>query len=488
MPVWESNDGDRLVFSSIEEIEKMSGQKVKDLHRPYIDEIVIKKDGKEYKRRPEVLDSWMEAGSMSFAQIHYPFENQEKFEKNYPGDFIVEYKGQVRAWFQRMHIISTLLFDSRCFNNVIVTGVLAGTDGRKMSKTYKNYPDSKDMINKYGGDALRLYFMGSPLMLGENTNFDESEVKNKLRNVLNPLWNSAVFFLTYAQANNWDEKDISESDNILDKWVLIRLNEVIKDISDSLSSYNIPSAVKSLEEFVDDLSRWYVRRSRDRISRGDREALSTLYKVLMEFSKASAPIIPFISENIYRFLVKAKENDLKSVHLCDYPHFEDQMLPYSEEILKNMKKARKIASQVLSIRVEKGIPVRQVLNSIAILEKDEIPEDYMKLVLEEVNVKNVEIVSSLNEKESWDQDLSGSVKLDTKITPDLVKEGKLREFIREVQDLRKEAGLSVLDKINLTYKKDPDLEDIVSTFYDVIKEKLLAEEIIAGEETRIDKV
>ncbi|HQG78913.1 MAG TPA: isoleucine--tRNA ligase [bacterium] len=488
MPVWESDDGDRLVFSSIEEIEKMSGQKVKDLHRPYIDEIVIKKDGKEYKRRPEVLDSWMEAGSMSFAQIHYPFENQEKFEKNYPGDFIVEYKGQVRAWFQRMHIISTLLFDSRCFNNVIVTGVLAGTDGRKMSKTYKNYPDSKDMINKYGGDALRLYFMGSPLMLGENTNFDESEVKNKLRNVLNPLWNSAVFFLTYAQANNWDEKDISESDNILDKWVLIRLNEVIKDIFNSLSSYNVPSAVKSLEEFVDDLSRWYVRRSRDRISRGDREALSTLYKVLMEFSKASAPIIPFISENIYRFLVKAKENDLKSVHLCDYPHFEDQTLPYSEEILKNMKKAREIASQVLSIRVEKGIPVRQVLNSIAILEKDEIPEDYMKLVLEEVNVKNVEIVSSLDEKESWDQDLSGSVKLDTKITPDLVKEGKLREFIREVQDLRKEAGLSVLDKINLTYKKDPDLEDIVSTFYDVIKEKLLAEEIIAGEETRIDKV
>jgi isoleucyl-tRNA synthetase len=142
--------------------------------------------------------------------------------------------------------------------------------------------------------------------------------------VLNPLWNSAVFFLTYAQANNWDEKDISESDNILDKWVLIRLNEVIKDISDSLSSYNVPSAVKSLEEFVDDLSRWYVRRSRDRISRGDSEALSTLYKVLMEFSKASAPIIPFISENIYRFLIKAKENDLNSFHLCDYPHFEDK--------------------------------------------------------------------------------------------------------------------------------------------------------------------
>ena len=496
MPVWESADGDRLVFSSIKEIEDMSGQKVKDLHRPYIDEIVIKKDGKEYRRRSEVLDSWMEAGSMSFAQIHYPFENQEKFEKNYPGDFIVEYKGQVRAWFQRMHIISTLLFNSRCFNNVIVTGVLAGTDGRKMSKTYKNYPDSKDVINKYGGDALRLYFMGSPLMLGENTNFDESELKNKLRNVLNPLWNSAVFFLTYAQVNNWNEQYAVKSNNVLDKWILIRLNWVIKEISDSLSSYNIPPAVKSLEEFVDDLSRWYVRRSRDRISHGDNEALSTLYKVLCEFSKASAPIIPFMSENVYRSLIKGGETDSKSVHLCDYPVFEEQLFSDSEDILKNMKKAREISSQILSIRVEKGIPVRQVLNSAKISKKDDIPEEYKKLILEEVNVKSIEAADLTEEKGPLNIQVSESVKvteninveLDTEITPELEKEGRLREFIREVQDLRKEAGLSVSDEIVLTYKKDSDLEEIVSIFKDKIKSKLLAREIIAGEETRIDRV
>lgn len=487
MPVWESADGDRLVFSSIKEIEEASGQEVRDLHRPYIDEIVINKNGKEYKRRPEVLDSWMEAGSMSFAQLHYPIENQEKFEKNYPGDYIVEYKGQVRAWFQRMHIMSTLIFNTRCFNNVIVTGVMAGTDGRKMSKTYHNYPDPKGVMEQYGGDALRLYFMGSPLMSGENTNFDETELKNKSRNVLNPLWNSAMFFFMYAQTNNWDEKNKVVSENVLDKWILVRLNQVIKDISDNLISYNVPPAVKSLEEFVDDLSRWYVRRSRDRISTGDNEALSTLYQVLIEFSKASAPLIPFMSENIYKFLQGDVDGELDSVHLADFPSFDEKLTEESEEILKNMKKARDIVSQVLSIRVEKALPVRQVLNSIAILKENNIPEEYKKLILDETNIKNIEVVSSLDEKSFWELDISNSVKLDMEITPELLKEGKLRDFIRNIQDLRKEMGLSISDEIILTYKKDDGTEEIVDSFNEEIKKKLLAKDIIAGEETKVEK-
>ncbi|MBW6441994.1 isoleucine--tRNA ligase [Patescibacteria group bacterium] len=484
MPVWESEDGDRIVVSSIQEIKDLSGKKVKDLHRPYIDEIVLKKDGKEYKRRTEVLDSWMEAGSMSFAQIHYPFENQEKFEKNYPGDYIVEYKGQVRAWFQRMHIMSTLLFDSRCFNNVIVTGVMAGTDGRKMSKTYKNYPDSRDILNKYGGDALRLYLMSSPLMSAENTNFDEVELKNKLRNVLNPLWNSAMFFLMYAETNNWDEKKAVESTNILDKWIILRLNQVIRDISENIESYNIPPAVKSLEDFVDDLSRWYVRRSRDRISSGDNEALSTLYKVLIEFSKASAPIIPFISENIYRNL----KIDSESVHLCDYPSWDEQVLDQSEEILNNMKKTRDIVSQALSIRVEKSVPVRQVLSSLAVLKENQVPEEYQYLITDEVNVKNIEFLDSLNEKEGWEFDGSNSVKLDLQITEELKKEGMLRDFIRKVQGLRKEAGLSVSDEIILTYKNDEEMGNIVDIFNEEIRNKLLAKEIIPGDEIKVEKI
>jgi len=424
----------------------------------------------------------MEAGSMSFAQLHYPFENQEKFERNYPGDYIVEYKGQVRAWFQRMHIMSTLVFNTRCFNNVIVTGVIAGTDGRKMSKTYKNYPDSRDILTKYGGDALRLYFMGSSLMSGENTNFDEIELKNKSRNVLNPLWNSAMFFLMYAQTNNWDENKQVESKNILDRWVIIRLNQIIKDIEISLTNYNIPPAIKSLEDFVDDLSRWYVRRSRDRISGGDIEALSTLYKILIEFSKATAPIIPFMAENIYRFLVP---QDV-SVHLCNYPSYDENIVDVSEDILQNMKKAREIVSQVLSIRVAKSIPVRQVLGSVIALKENEIPQEYLQLVLDEINVKDIKFKDSLDEKEGWEKDVSGSLLLDTSITEDLKKEGRLREFIRTVQDLRKEAGLSISDEILLTYERSSEIEEIVNLFKDEIKKKLLARDIVPGDETGVE--
>ncbi len=487
MPVWESSDGDRLVFSSIKEIEEASGQTVKDLHRPYIDEIVIKKEGKEYRRRPEVLDSWMEAGSMPFAQLHYPFENREKFEKNYPGDYVVEYKGQVRAWFQRMHIMSSLIFNSRCFNNVIVTGVLAGTDGRKMSKTYKNYPDSKEIINKYGGDALRLYLMGSPLMSGENTNFDEVELKNKSRNILNPLWNSAVFFLMYAHNNNWSSKNKVISENILDKWILIRLNQTISDIDKFLTSYNVPPAVKSLEVFIDDLSRWYVRRSRDRISSGDNESLSTLYAVLREFSKASAPLIPFISENIYKSL-QEENTEEESVHLCDYPVFNNEISDESQEILINMKKTRDIVSQILSVRVEKSIPVRQVLSSAAVLKENDVSAEYKKLILDETNIKNIELVNSLDEKTTWEPDLTNSIKLNVEITEDLLKEGKAREFIRNVQDIRKEMGLQISDEILLTYKDSEDMKEVITLYGDEIKKKLLARDIIPGKEIKVEKL
>lgn len=489
MPVWESLDGDRIVVSSIKEIEELSGQKVIDLHRPYIDSIVLKKDGKEYKRRLEVLDSWMEAGSMPFAQIHYPFENEEKFEKNFPGDYIVEYKGQIRAWFQRMHIMSTLLFGSRCFNNCIVTGVMAGSDGRKMSKTYKNYTDPKDVITNYGGDALRLYLMDSPLMSGENTNFNEAELKIKLRNVLNPLWNSVKYFLIYANFYNWDYKKSIKSRDILDKWIVARLHQVIKDFDLGLQAYNIPPAVRSIEDFVDDLSRWYIRRSRDRITEGDNEALSTLYYVLVTFAKASAPAVPFVCENIYRSLVTSVDNSaLESVHLCDYPAYDEEVIANSKAILDNMNKARKITSSALSIRVSNSIPVRQVLDNLEVSSSLLIPNEYFYLVLNEVNVKSMNFMDSLDENKGWVKDDSGLVSLNTKLTPELMKEGLLREFIRKVQDLRKELGLSVSDEIVVTYKKDKDMDEVVSSFSDEIKKKIGALSIKPGEELKIEKI
>lgn len=489
MPVWESVDGDRIVVSSVKEIEELSGQKVKDLHRPYIDEIVIKKDGKEYKRRSEVLDSWMEAGSMPFAQIHYPFENQKKFEKNFPGDYIVEYAGQVRAWFQRMHILSTLLFKSRCFNNVIVTGVIAGTDGRKMSKTYKNYPDPKDLLTNYGGDALRLYLMGSPLMNAENANFDEIELKNKSRNVINPLWNSVNYFLIYASLRKWDPSKLSDSDKVLDKWIKSRLNQTIKEISVNMEKYDVPPAVRAIEEFVDDLSRWYVRRSRDRISSGDNEALSTLYKVLVDFSKACAPIIPFIAENMYRNLVVSVDKDApESVHLCDYPLFDESVIEKSETVIVDMKKTREIVSAALSVRVLKAIPIRQVLDSLAVLKDRSIKKEYESLVLDETNIKKLEIVNSLDEKKGWIKDESGLVCVDIDLTPELVTEGKTREFVRSVQDLRKEKGLSVSDEIKVTYQDTEENKKVVGEYKEEIKKKVFAKELMPGQELKIEKI
>ena len=489
MPVWDASDGDRIVVSSVKELEELSGQKVKDLHRPYIDEIVIKKNGKEYKRRPEVLDSWMEAGSMPYAQIHYPFENQEKFEKNFPGDYIVEYKGQIRAWFQRMHILSTLLFGTHCFNNVIVTGVMAGSDGRKMSKTYKNYTDPKEVITNYGGDALRLYLMNSPLMAGDNANFDETELKNKLRNVLNPLWNSVRYFLIYSSLYNWDPKKAVESANVLDKWIITRLHQVIKDFSENMEAYTIQLAVRSVEGFVDDLSRWYVRRSRDRIAAGDNEALSTLYYVLLNFSKAAAPAVPFIAENIYRSLVVSSDSKAaESVHLCDYPAYDENLIGKSQEILEKMRTVKDIVTAVLSVRVSKAIPVRQALGSIEVLKKYELPKDYQDLVLDEVNFKNIEFVGSLEEKDGWIKDESGLVSVDIKLTPELIKEGQLREFIRKVQDLRKEAGLSVSDEIKVMYKKSEENELLVKDFENEIKKKVFAKELTPGEDYKIEKI
>lgn len=489
MPVWESKDGDRIVVSSVKEIEELSGQKVIDLHRPYIDEIVIKKDGKEYKRRSEVLDSWMEAGSMPFAQIHYPFENQKKFEKNFPGDYIVEYAGQVRAWFQRMHILSTLLFKSRCFNNVIVTGVIAGTDGRKMSKTYKNYPDPKGILTNYGGDALRLYLMGSPLMSAENSNFDEVELKNKSRNVINPLWNSVNYFLIYASLHKWDPSKLSDSDMVLDKWIKVRLNQTIMEISVNMEKYDVPPAVRALEEFVDDLSRWYVRRSRDRISSGDNEALSTLYKVLVDFSKACAPIIPFVAENMYRSLVvSVDKNASESVHLCNYPSYDKKVIEKSEKIIVYMKKTRDLVSAALSIRVSKAIPIRQVLNSLAILKKCPIEKEYESLILDETNIKKLEIVNSLDEKKDWTKDESGLVCVDIHLTPELIREGKMREFVRAVQDLRKEKGLSVSDEINVTYQNTEENNEVVKEYKEEIKKKVFAKELTPGQELKIEKI
>jgi isoleucyl-tRNA synthetase len=486
MPVWESADGERIVVASIKEIEELSGQKVKDLHRPYIDEIVIKKNGKEYHRRPEVLDSWMEAGSMPYAQVHYPFDNVDWFNKNYPGDYIVEYIGQVRAWFYVMHVLATALFNSNSFKNVISTGVMSGNDGRKMSKTYGNYTDPKEILEKIGGDALRLYLMGSPLMVGENANFDNEELGNKLRNVINPLWNTAKYFLIYAEQFNWEPKEdgLSQSTNPLDIWILTRLNETIKGISTNIETYLIPPAVKYIETFVDDLSKWYVRRSRTRLSAGDEDSLDTLYRVLKDFSQAAAPIIPFITESIYQSVVR----DGSSVHLQKYPEFYQTCIDKNGELLQQMALDRVFVSESLSIRTVNKIPVRQPLNTVLTTKK----VFYKDIVSDELNVKNIldnqGSLAQLETDAKYKFNSDKTISLDTLLTEELKLEGYFRDFTRKIQDLRKEANLTVSDNIEVEYPDTDENKSLVAVYTQQILQKVCAVKLTAGAEYKIIKV
>ena len=482
MPVWESKDGSRIVVGSVTELEKLAGKKVKDLHRPYIDGLTFTKDGKEYKRRPEVLDSWMEAGSMPYAQIHYPFENKDEFEKNFPGDYIVEYVGQVRAWFYVMHILSTALFGTASFRNVISTGVIAGSDGRKMSKTYANYTDPKEVLANYGGDALRLYFMGSPLMLGENTNFDEAELKNKLQRTLNPLWNSYKFFETYATSNKWTNESVVGGSDKLDVWILSRLNETVETISKSLENYTIPLAVRELEAFVDDLSRWYIRRSRDRISVGDTGALKVLYDVLLHFSNAAAPLVPFLSESIYLGL-RQFDPGLKeeSVHLRSFTNFTYTTAP-SKTVLRDMAVIRTICSLGLSLRNQHALPVRQPLSAVKISGVEHVGmSEYEDLIKNELNIKELIWVLDVGVGEGWvtAQDGGVVVALNTCVTAELQSERNARELIRQIQDLRKGKGLTVSQKVKVLYPATAENIKMLEKYGDNIKQKVNASEIVA---------
>ena len=491
MPVWESEDGDRIVISSIKQLEELSGRKVKDLHRPYIDEITIERNGKKYIRRTEVLDSWMEAGSMPYAQIHYPFENEEKFENSFPGDFIVEYIGQVRAWFFFMHVLSTALMGSHSFKNVISTGVMAGSDGRKMSKTYGNYTDPKTVLLTYGGDALRLYLMASPLMTGENANFDETELRNKLRNVLNPLWNSLKFFVMYADTNDWKVGKIVPSNNLLDKWILARLNEVTRDISTNIEDYLIPPAVRALEEFVDELSRWYIRRSRDRISAGDGEALSTLYIVLDILSKSAAPLIPFMSEGIYRELKRFGEGKRsESVHLEEFPVFDPMIINDNVELINEMKVVREIVSLGHSIRTLNGISVRQPLGMLEVKGVKNLKEEFTGLIKDELNVKGIMFVKTFSIGDEWkaQKQKDIGVAVNTKVTDELKTEGNARSMIRTFQELRKDLGYTVGERVKKAqYLKTPENMGTAKIYGEEIKSKIFADELVPGDSYEINK-
>jgi len=462
MPIWKCECGEIKVFGSISELEKVSNQKITDLHKHTVDKITFKceKCGGEIKRISDVLDTWFDSGSMPYAQMHYPFENKEKFEKGFPAEFIAEGVDQTRAWFYYLHVIATAIKDSRAYNNVIVNGIVVGEDGKKLAKRLKNYPDPMEMFGKYGADAMRFYLMSSPVVAAENLVLKESDVADLVRGMLRMLWNSYSFFVLYANIDKFQAKDGKlKAKNLLDKWIVSELNTLIKEVNEAMENYELNKACRLFPKFIDNLSNWYIRRSRKRFWKSEddndkNEAYQTLYTVLVELSKSMAPFTPFVAEEIYKNLANKE-----SVHLDDFPVADEKLI--DEKLNNNMDKARLYVNAGLKLRAEAKIKVRQPLYELYV--KEELDEELFNIISEEVNVKKVLVDKNI--------DLA---KLNINIDNDLALEGQAREIIRFIQEMRKVAGYDVDNRIKVGYN---GLSEVFEKFGEMIVKEVLADEL-----------
>ncbi|MEI7851948.1 MAG: class I tRNA ligase family protein, partial [Kiritimatiellales bacterium] len=398
IPLWINVDdpNDRICISSVAELEKLSGQKVTDLHKHFVDDILIKKDGKTYKRTPEVLDCWFESGAMPYAQQHYPFENKAHFEANFPANFIAEGLDQTRGWFYTLMVLSTALFKKPAFKNVVVNGLVLAEDGLKMSKRLKNYPDPLHVVHEYGADALRLYMINSPVVKAESLRFSEEGVKHALRHLLIPLWNSYSFFVTYANIDKWKpgSSKLGESENLLDRWIESSLANLCQEVTAAMDNYDLQRAVRPFVAFIEDLTNWYIRRSRRRFWKseddGDKQqAYATLYHVLIELCKIAAPFTPFMAEEIYRNL---RTDDMpESVHLCDFPTAAGAKRNIALET--QMRIVMDVVSMGHQIRKDRDVKVRQPLRRLDVVSRDsgllnQVGE-LKQIIAEELNVREV---------------------------------------------------------------------------------------------------
>lgn len=474
MPVWEGYDETgkkhQIVVGSYDELYELSGEKLNDYHRPWVDEIEFDKDGIHYKRIDKVLDGWFESGSMPFAQFHYPFENKEKFEANFPGDFISEYIGQVRAWFYYMHVVSIGLFGESAFKNVITTGVIFGSDGRKMSKSYGNYTDPNELMDKFSADSLRFLLLVSPLLNGEDFTLIDKDVSDVARK-LGMIWNMYDFFTMYAEVDGWEydpDEAFSTSpedlSNPMDKWIISRVHQLNHHITKNMDSYNIPDALSAVQPFIEDASNWYVRRGRRRFWKSENdtdknEAYKTLHYVLLKLAVILAPFTPFLSEELYHKLGGKGE----SVHLLDWPtnYTVDQL------VLDEMATVRDYVNQALGLRAKAGLKVRQPLASVTVPSLGKYV-DFEPILTEELNVKSVKT--------------GDDVAIDMVITPGLKREGYMREIIRYVQNARKKAGLNVDDRIELYLGTDSvDLQQTITDHQATIMAETLATSLSSAE-------
>lgn len=451
--------------------------KVIDLHKHNIDYLTLKcpKCEGEMKRIKEIFDCWFESGSMFYAQQHYPFENKKRFEKNFPAQFIAEGIDQTRGWFYTLLVLSTALFNEPAAFNVIVNGIVLAEDGQKMSKRKKNYPDPMEIVGKYGVDSLRYYLLSSPVMLAENLNFSEKGVKEAFQKTVMLLDNILSFYKMYEDKSLLLEK--VESGNILDKWILTRLNQLINDVDRGMGKYNLPDAVRPIDIFINDLSTWYLRRSRDRFKGENLEdkkaGLQTMRFVLMELSKIMAPFMPFTAESLYKDL----SGDLKSVHLEKFP----QAGHIEEDILSKMNIIRKVVEMGQSLRAQAGIKIRQVLANLEIKGFANIEEDYLDLIKDELNIKKINAVDSFSNSSDFISAAEGNlaINLNTELTPELKQEGFVRELVRQINALRKENNLTINDRIKIYFQTESsNLRGIIMKMKEQIKKETLSDEIL----------
>lgn len=465
IPIWECECGQKKCISSVEELGNP-----KDLHLPYINDIKLKCScGKEMKRTPEVFDCWFESGSMPYAQWHYPFENKELVEKTYPADFIAEGLDQTRGWFYTLHVLATALTlddiglgkSHGAFKNVIVNGLVLDDKGRKLSKKLKNYPAPDEIFDSFGADALR-YFLLASTSIGEDYRFSKDKVKEYWRKVISGLDNCFTFFETYKK-DSFSEG----TDSLLDKWIISKTEKLNRDVVKWMDEYELTKASRLFNDYIDDLSNWYIRRSRRRFQKPESEkekeqATYTLHYAISKLIKLMAPFTPFITEDIF---LKMKNGE--SIHLCDYPKPNLDLI--DEQLESEMENIREIVNLALAERSKQGIKVRQALSSLSVKELKIDKEELIELIKEEINVKGI--------KE--DKSISEEVELDTTITPELREEGNVREIIRQIQQMRKDNGFIPDDRIDVYYAQSDFFDTILERNKEHILSEVLANEFIS---------
>jgi isoleucyl-tRNA synthetase len=548
IPVWKSDDPQypRVdVYGSFEELKRDFGVEIEDLHRPYVDELTRPNPddptGRSTMRRvPEVLDCWFESGSMPFAQVHYPFENKDWFEHHYPGDFIVEYIGQTRGWFYTMHVLATALFDRPAFRNCLSHGILLGEDGRKMSKSLRNYPDVYRAFDTYGSDAMRWMLMSSPVLRGGDMPVTETAIRDSVRQVLLPLWNVWYFFSLYANAASYVAKSRVDSDNVLDRYILAKTAELVDDVQTQMDEYDISGAAADVRSYLDALTNWYVRRSRDRFWAGDEDAFDTLATVLETLCRVVAPLAPLTAEEIWRGLTGGR-----SVHLTDWPAAGE--FPADHELVANMDAIRDVASAALSLRKARALRVRLPLAELTVATPDASAlQGFADLLKDEVNVKKLvftddvaayceqvltvvpralgprvgkQVQQVIKAVKAGEWELTGGspvaagvtlaegeyelklvaadaensapvaggagvVVLDTAVTPALYAEGLARDVIRVVQQARRDADLDVSDRINLVVSASPEVRAAVEAHGEFVAGETLATTVAFDDGTK----